>query len=117
MASITIQRNGRLLKLGELRKGIFRKEVKQSKHLFKKLDAWGFDLKAFEEVIKPQASEIRIREKESKSIYSTTPTTIKEKGIILNFKPHGVQVFLPRKYWSVNNKPPKENGTKNLFAE
>jgi len=88
-------------------KGVFIKEVYGSKHLFKKLDAWGIDAKFFEDVLLPNNFKIRIIDKEKDLVYEASSKTFKEKGYYYHFKGKEdwrPQIFLPRKYWEKLDK-------------
>ncbi len=82
-------------------KGIFRKEVSKSRHLLKVMNAWGIDMGVVNQIAS-SCKEIRIREKESGTIYSCSFATFKEKGVIRNFV--GEQMFLPLKYFTAEEK-------------
>ena len=74
----------------------------KSKHLYRKLDAWGVDINAIEDLSsKGKINSIVVLEKEEKKTYVTNVDEILEKGNYLHFKPHRPQVFLPRKEWEV----------------
>lgn len=72
--------------------------VKKSKHIFKKMDAWGIDATIIDTILKPEC-KIIINEVEEKVAYQTTLETFKEKGRYLNYKDFGLQVFLPLDEW------------------
>ncbi len=76
--------------------------VKKSKHLFKKMDAWGVDQNTFENILKPEC-RIIIEEVEERKRYETTHEKMKAEGEYLNFGEHALQIFLPREKWTVTN--------------
>jgi hypothetical protein len=83
---------------------LFKKNVSLSKHLFKKLDAWGFDAQYFTDVLKPSNYDIEIYEKEEHKLYKTNAETIAKKGQFYHFnkeEDHKAQIFLPRRYWNI----------------
>lgn len=86
-------------KIGTLKEKIFRKRVKGSKHLMRKLDAWGLDMDVLNEL--PEDGEIRILDTDDQKIYSTSVDVFKGVGVAREFGHHGLQMFLPRKYWEV----------------
>lgn len=79
---------------------IFSKKVQTSKHLFKKLNAWGIDAQYLNEVLAPQDYAIRITDTEEHIRYFITAKEFLEKGTYFHFKTatrdFGAQVFLPR---------------------
>lgn len=78
---------------------IFRKVVQSSKHLFKKMDAWGLDADLLENTLVPGEHEIRILDKDEMKVYTITAKEFKRDGVYLHFKKgadHGTQVFVPR---------------------
>lgn len=74
--------------------------VKLSKHLFKKLDAWGVDENTFKNILKP-GCHIVIEEVEERKRYETTREIMDAEGEYMNFGEHGLQRFLPREKWTV----------------
>ncbi len=84
--------------VGKEEKGIFRKVVEGSKHLFKSQDAWGIDSKILED-LKPE-TEIRILDKEDKTVYYTTARVFKT-GTRADFS-HGEQILLWRGLFDVS---------------
>ena len=84
---------------------IFRKNVSLSKHLFRKLDAWGIDGQYFTEVLLPNSYTVEVFEREEKRLYKTSVNKIKEHGVFLHFKRPGfenrAQVFMSRKHWEI----------------
>lgn len=91
--------NGVRKKIGTLKDGVYRKKVKGSIHLFRKLDAWGVDAEFFNNDLKDKANDIRILDTEEQTIYSVKVKYMEMHGQYLHFKPHRAQFFLPRKYW------------------
>ena len=88
-------------------KRVFVKEVKESKHLFRKLDSWGIDAKFFEDVLLPNNYKIRIIDKERNIVYETDAETFKKNGYYLHFKgkeDYRTQIFLPRRYFEKLSK-------------
>lgn len=99
---ITIkQSNGEVRKIGTLDNRIFRKSVKKTKHLYKKLDAWGIDAEIFTDVLQFQADTISVFDKEENKEYKTSIEMFKKKGQYLHFKPYRAQIFLSRRYWNL----------------
>ena len=84
----------------------FRKKVKLSVHLFKKLDAFGIDARYFTNVLLPLNYNIEIFESEEGRIYEVEAETFKKHGEYLHFKEkkedHNSQIFLSRRYWKVS---------------
>lgn len=118
---LTIYDTGTRRVIGEiLNNRTFKKEVYKSKHLFRKLDAWGFDYRALVDYILPQADFIFIHDKEDGLYYYVPAVTlgkVNEDGKFIagpnieirhynrNGQDSGVQVFLSRRYWQKFNKP------------
>lgn len=79
----------------------FYKIVSESKHLFKKLDAWGIDGYYFEEVLLPNKAVIQIYDKESNFDYYIDATDFKKHGMYFHFKNNNednkAQIFCPRR--------------------
>jgi hypothetical protein len=84
--------------IGTLNKNVFSKRVSASRHLFRKLDAWGMDYEILYKL--PEKTVVRITDLESQTIYQVPIKEWKSQGIILHFKEgtadHNTQVFLPR---------------------
>jgi hypothetical protein len=84
-------------------KNIYRKYVRESEHLFRKLDAWGIDAKLFNELILPKSAVVVITDNETNRVYQTTAKNIGENGRYFHFKEgdvsHKAQIFLSRAYW------------------
>lgn len=81
-------------------KKVFHKEVRESKHLFRKANAWGLDYNTLE--ILPDETRIEIHDKEKNITYGTTKERYMDSGTILHFKGEkdfGVQMFLPKAYF------------------
>ena len=78
----------------------FTSHRRKSKHLFKKLNAWGLDGKAFEK-IQERGGKIVIIETEEKKRYTTWPSMFEKFGAWFEFGSHGKQIFLPLEYWEV----------------
>jgi hypothetical protein len=93
--------------IGELfpEQHLFKKNVALSKHLFKKMDAWGIDAQYFTDVLKPNNYDIEIYECEEKKIYKTTAEQFVKKGQHYHFINQGIdnraQIFLSRRFWQV----------------
>jgi hypothetical protein len=88
--------------IGEYENNVFKKAVKKSKHLFRKLDAWGIDGKYFAEVLLPNNALIKITDKEENKTYTIQAEEMDKKGQYFHFKgkeDYGNQIFCPRKYW------------------
>lgn len=94
--------------IGTFDRGVFFKEVWLSKHLFRTLDAWGIDSKTLN--VLPQTTTIRIHELEHNRIYTVPLVVFKAHGQYYHFKEerkdHRTQLFLPRKYFTIEK--PKE---------
>ena len=89
--------------IGTLKDNIFRKRVKKSKHLMRKLNAWGIQLDALMELQKQGCKEIRVLEEEEQKIYSIPLEKIWKGCTVENFG-DGDQAFLPISEWKVTQK-------------
>lgn len=99
--------------IGELKpeRKIFVKRVWASRHLFRKLDAWGIDSHFFNETLLPNNYKIIVLDKENNERYETDAITFHRFGTYLHFKrgtDHYTQIFLPRKYWRKENRETQE---------
>lgn len=87
---------------GKLQGKIFHKLAKKSKHLFRKLNAWGVDYEVLNTKL-PSDAVIDVFETEERLHYRTTVKHFKEVGTVLHFKEgtrdHYTQVFLPLSEW------------------
>jgi hypothetical protein len=80
--------------IGKIADGIFYKQVKKSKHLLRKWDAWGIDQAILDNLVKEGIQEIAIFELEEHTVYSVSVKDFIEKGILADFG-YSKQVFLP----------------------
>ena len=85
--------------IGVLDSGIFTKKVKESKHLFRVLDAWGIDEQSFKKLT--DETTIRICDIETGTTYEVSKREFSSNMTSRNYPPFGKQVFLPRKYWKI----------------
>ncbi len=94
--------------IGELIGDTLYKEVWESRHLFKKFDAWGVDAKLLHKL--PAGTKIVIRDVENNKLYQTTKETYLENEKYYHFKLPGedyaTQLFLPRSMFE--QEKPKE---------
>jgi len=85
----------------------FDKNVKLSKHLFKKFDAWGIDAKYFTDVLLPGNYTIRVFESEEEVMYKIDVKTWKKNAEYFHFKnedeDHRAQTFLSRRFFKKYN--------------
>jgi hypothetical protein len=84
-------------------KTVFSKQVKESEHLFRNFNAWGFQEEILPKLSKKNITDIEVKETEKAITYKTSLTTILKNGIRKDYG-HGLQVFLPLKYWSKVNE-------------
>ena len=85
----------------------FYKEVKMSKHLFKKMNAWGIDGQFFENVLVVNDTLVEVYDKENETTYFVKAKKMKAKGQYYHFKgkeDHRPQIFLPLRYWDSNKE-------------
>lgn len=116
---VTIYLKGRRIVAGEIKNNVFYKTVKESKHLFRKFDAWGFDYKVIVDYVMPQCDLIVLKDTESNRHYATIPANFGKiidgkfekspKCEIRHYKDEkiddGAQLFLPRRYWWATGEP------------
>jgi hypothetical protein len=91
--------------IGKFEDGVFTSHRQSSKHLYKKLNAWGIDCKVYDGLLADRGLHtVRIVDSDTKTIYGTDADNFKKYGTILHHKPHRPQVFLPLQYWSETSK-------------
>lgn len=93
-------------KIGQLfeKEGVFLKQVKASKHLFKKRNAYGIDASFFHNVLLPKNYFIEIYDIESGRYYGCDANTFKKNGFHYHFKDeedHQAQIFLSLNYFKI----------------
>ncbi len=91
--------NKKKQKVGWLKEGIYRKEVSEN-HLMKIYNGYGIDADIMSQ-IKDRCKEIRIKERETGTIYSTSYDNFMQNGVAGD---HGdsMQYFLPLDLWTKN---------------
>lgn len=86
--------------IGNFEDGVFISKRQASKHLYKKLNAWGIDSKALNGLINDkQLKQVIIIDTETNIRYITDASNFKKFGTTLNHKPHRTQIFLPLEHW------------------
>lgn len=108
-------KNNKTIGFLDEKRGLFIKKVRKSKHLFRKLDAWGIDYEYFSDILLPNNFKIRIVDLDDMMIYEILASEMKKQGIILQFGDYGKQIFLPRnkfEKWSIKDFELKELATK-----
>jgi len=104
-----IQSDNQKRKIGIIKNKAFIKYVKESKHLYRKLDAWGVDAKTYTDVLKYQVKKIIVIDKEhNNKTYKADIDTFEKFGQYLHFKPHRAQIFLSRRYWNLYEKSDRQ---------
>jgi hypothetical protein len=107
---IRIMQDGRKILIGKYdpEKKLLRKRVKESKHLFRTLDAWGVDIRLFDDPNIAADASIEVYDDEERVFYLSTVRNFRDKGKIYHFKKMGIdyqtQIFLPRQFWDVRKK-------------
>jgi len=93
--------------------GIFYKEVKSSKHLFRMMDAWGIDSRTLDSL--PGTAKIVIDDVENRKRYETSKTVFDTFGEYFHFKSemddHQTQKFLRRSEFVVKDLEPEKQLT------
>lgn len=102
-----VYRNQKGQVVGELKEGIFRKKVNSSRHRLRIFPAYGLDAHILDDLELSGAKEIRLKETDTKNIYSTTIENFRKHHIAKNLS-HGLQVFLPLSKWSVESASQKK---------
>lgn len=92
--------NGNRKVIGHIRGDTFYTTRKKSKHLLRKLNAWGIDAEVLNDILQGQVKYIEVRDLEEDKTYLAKVETFIEKGKYLHFKPHRAQCFLPLRYWN-----------------
>jgi len=77
----------------------YRTVRQKNKHLLLVMDAWGID-KSIAHDLRPKCDTLRLLDTDDNLVYSLPLETMIEKGIEKNFG-FGLQLFLPRSYWTV----------------
>lgn len=91
----------------EKRIGMFDNEEKiwyirrdEKKHFMKKLNSWGLDNKMYESLKSSYGlKKIILTEMNSLKRYECTLEDIENNKRFKHFKPHRLQIFVPKKYW------------------
>ena len=93
-------------------RNVFKKHVRESTHLFRKLDAWGIDAEIYNNILKPRNAEIVVHDDETGRMYMTRASRVAQYGRYFHFKDdkqsHKAQIFLSRAYW--DRTPAREWG-------
>lgn len=87
--------------VGKIVGNTLQKKAKGSCHLMRDLDAWGFQLEVVEQAYKEGVQTVEVEDIETGIVYSVSLEVLLEKGIQKDFG-HGLQLFLPRRYWKKN---------------
>lgn len=82
----------------------FTKRVRESEHLFRKLDAWAVSADHFVEELLPRNTVIIIHDAETGRMYQAPARVFAEHGRYFHFieggADHKAQIFLPRAFWT-----------------
>lgn len=85
-------------------KKVYTKYVRESSHLFRKLDAWGIDAEIFTNQLLARNVTIRVNDQETGRMYQVSAKAFAHYGRFFHFKQgdtsHKAQIFLPRAYWT-----------------
>jgi len=93
--------------IGSIEGHTFKKTVYKSKHLFRKLNAYGIDAEYFTKVLLPENYNIEIYEKEEGITYNVSAQNFRKHCTFQHFKnkltgkDYGAQVFLPINKWNI----------------
>ena len=75
------------------------KRVRESEHLFRRLDAWACNTEALHYWSNLGAEEIVVDDVDNGMVYSADITTLLEDGVPIEFGSHGPQLALPKSLW------------------
>jgi hypothetical protein len=77
---------------------IFRKKVKESKHLMRKLDAWGVDESVYEQLRQAWCEKLQILDTDTNTLYEIPFNRFEQNAITRDFG-YGRQAFVPRRHF------------------
>jgi hypothetical protein len=95
--------NGKKIAFGTIRDKIFYKRVFMSEHLFKNLNAWGFDKETFDQFV-TKCDEIRVLDEEHNMVYSCSPRHLLRNAEVRKYDNHGSQYFLALQHFHKEEK-------------
>jgi hypothetical protein len=81
--------------IGKISGDVFCRNVKKSKHLLRKWNAFGIDKAVLDNLIRNGIQKIKVHETEEDIDYETSIKDFVEKGIEAEFANCGKQIFLP----------------------
>jgi len=102
--SYTTINKGKVVLVGTKKGETFYKNVKRSKHLFKKANAYGIDYGVFQQAELDGCAYISITEKELGIIFYTNFAMFRKHGFRHTFKGYGEQIFLAQGYFNIDDK-------------
>lgn len=79
---------------------VFKKDIKGSKHILRKLNAIGIDAHFFKTVLEPSDWVIMVHDTENGKHYQTIANILAKHGEYRHYKPHRAQIFLALRYWA-----------------
>lgn len=88
--------------IGWYKDGIFRKKVKESKHLLRLVDGWGIDRTVLDKLSTLGCQAIRIKCTETNTIYAISFDDFMDNAVQRDFGA-GEQCFVSRKYFSTES--------------
>ncbi len=77
---------------------VFHRSVKKSKHLHRKMDAWGIDAGIVTELVRVGCRHIIILDTEENKAYTVSMNKFINTAVSRDFG-HGEQLFLMLRYW------------------
>lgn len=86
--------------LGILENGVLRKTVRNSTHLYRKLDAWAFDTASMRKWLDGGLQTIILMDVEENVRYTATMEDFQQQCLHIHHEGHGPQLALPRIYWN-----------------
>ena len=94
--------------VGRLHKGLFVKHVRESLHLFRKLNAWAIDKETWESV-RGRVRAIAVVDSDTGRTYIVEPEVFERYATTIEYAADGAQRALPRSYWTVLKEEPRGN--------
>lgn len=87
--------------------GYYRTVRRSSKHLMVAMDAWAVDKAILDDLSLHNCKAIQLYDADEGVFYQVSLELFLEKGITKEFG-YGLQLFLPRSYWTVKTPPDED---------
>ena len=113
--SIEVRRQSDQQVLGEVTSaGVLVKHVRGSRHLFRSLPGWCWDVSVLDQARQAGVQRVKIIDDESGTVYWTDLHSFSQHGMKFDFG-HGDQIGLALKHWKAGAQPPVIGVQLNLF--